>query len=121
MSAEDADRLRGVLQGTALKMPVMDITCTRNQVEFPNSGGMLANSMGIYGDVRILCDVDIYLAGETAFAVATMPGGGKGIIGRVTVGIGKTVDVKPATHALLSGRGDFTEYFEPVFYSHVSK
>jgi len=121
MSVEDADKLRAVLSGTALKMPTEEVTCWRSQVTFPNSGGVLANPGGIYCDVGIICDVEIYLAGEKAIAVATMPGGGRAVLGRVTVGLGKASEIRPAVNSLLSGLVAFADFFEPVVYLHISR
>lgn len=118
MSAEDADRLKVVLSGTALAMVDGPVACHRGRIAFTNSGGMLAHPDGVYGDTRVICDVDIYLAGEMAIAVASMGSIGRNVLGRVTVAKGQSAEVEPVINLLLSGRGDFTEYFEKLYYQH---
>jgi hypothetical protein len=118
MTAEDCDRLKTVLSGTALKLGDETVTCRSGRISFQNSGGMLADLDGVYGDTPILCNVDIYLSGELAIAVATIGTTGKNILGRITVARGKANEVEPILDELMTGRNEFVRYFTPVVYQH---
>jgi hypothetical protein len=118
MTTEDADRLKAVLSGTALKLGDETVTCRSGRISFQNSGGMLADLDGVYGDTPILCSVDIYLAGDLSIAVATIGTTGKNILGRITVARGKATEVEPVLDDLMTGRYEFVRYFTPVVYQH---
>jgi hypothetical protein len=105
VSADDDAAFQTIVKGTLLKAPVGDVRRHSRRMQFSNSAGMLCDPSGVYGSTPILCDVDVFLAGPLALAVATMTGGSKKTPGRVTVGQGLTAEVEPALKALLMGSG----------------
>lgn len=116
MSEENREALAKILAGTALRMPDAAVIRHRTKIAFPNSAGMLENPHGQYGSVLMICDVDIFVAGALAVAVATLPRGDRRITGVVTVGVGKADEVSYALSALLAGREPFWGYFDQVTY-----